>query len=281
MRRSLTTAILAAATLAFVGVPDALADTSDSSNWAGYAVHRPGVSFREVFATWRQPTAKCAAGNQSFSAMWVGLGGYSETSNALEQIGTEVDCSQSGKVVSSAWYELVPAASEAVGLRVRPGDLLGASVTVAGHRVVLALRDATTHRSFAKALYAPSIDTSSAEWILEAPSDCITATACETLPLANFGSATFSFAGAVATTGHAGTISDSTWGSTRIRLLPGGRRFVVYQGPAISAGAATPSALAARGTSFRVTYSAVSVQGNPFLTRREPVRAGQLVHPRR
>jgi hypothetical protein len=281
MRLSLTTAILTAATLALVGVPDALADTSNSSNWAGYSVHRSGVNFRQVVAAWRQPTPKCTVGNESYSAVWVGLGGYSQTSNALEQIGTEADCSQSGKVVSSAWYELVPAASRAIRLRVRPGDLLGASVTVAGHRVVVALTNTTTHRSFTKTMYASSVDVSSAEWIVEAPSDCITDTACQTLPLANFGSATFSYAGAVSTTGHSGAISDPTWGSTKIQLIPGGRRFVAYQGSAGSAGAATPSALAARGTSFKVTYSEISVQGNPFFTRRNSARAGRLVHPGR
>lgn len=281
MRLSLTTAILTAATLAFAGVPDALADTSNSSNWAGYSVHRSGVNFRQVAAAWRQPTPKCTVGNESYSAAWVGLGGYSQASNSLEQIGTEADCSHSAKVVSSAWYELVPAASQAIRLRVRPGDLLGATVTVVGHRVVVALTNTTTHRSFTKTLYSPSVDVSSAEWIVEAPSDCITDTACQTLPLANFGSATFSTARAVSTTGHSGTISDSTWDSTKIRLIPGGQRFVAYQGSVGSAGVATPSALAARGTSFKVTYSEVSVQGIPIFTRRNSARAGRLVHPAR
>jgi hypothetical protein len=281
MRLSLTAAILTAATLAIVRVPNALADTSNSSNWAGYSVHRSGVNFRQVVAAWRQPTPKCTVGNASYSAAWVGLGGYSQTSNALEQIGTEADCSQSGKAVSSAWYELVPAASREIRLRVRPGDLLSASVTVVGHRVVVALTNSTTHRSFTKTLDPPSVDVSSADWIVEAPSDCITDTACQTLPLANFGSTTFGFAGAVATTGHSGTITDSTWDSTKIRLIPGGQRFDAYPGSAGFASAATPSALAARGTSFTVTYSEFSMQGIPFFTRRNSARAGRLVHPGR
>jgi hypothetical protein len=31
----------------------AVADASLSTNWAGYAAHRPGVSFRGVSATWK------------------------------------------------------------------------------------------------------------------------------------------------------------------------------------------------------------------------------------
>ena len=39
------------------------------------------------------------AGRESYSAVWVGLGGYSENASALEQIGTDADCSRSGAAV--------------------------------------------------------------------------------------------------------------------------------------------------------------------------------------
>src|SRR5665213_168941 len=109
MRRSMS--ILGALVLVLLVAPAALADTTRSSNWAGYAVHGSHTSFRRVFGAWRQPAATCTAGTPTYSSVWVGLGGYSTTSQALEQIGSEVDCSASGRVVSSAWYELVPAAS--------------------------------------------------------------------------------------------------------------------------------------------------------------------------
>jgi hypothetical protein len=147
--------------------------------------------------------------------------------------------------------------------------------------VVVALTDATTHRSFRKTLYASTVDASSAEWIIEAPSNCITAMVCQTLPLANFGSARFSFAGATTTTGQSGTISNPAWAATKIKLVPGARQFVVYQQSLGSEGVATPSALNGKGTSFKVTYSETSVQVNPVMTRRAPVRAGKLVHPGR
>jgi Peptidase A4 family len=57
-----------------------------SSNWAGYAVAGPvpasgaAVSYRAVSGTWVQPTATCTPGKATYSAFWVGLGGFAETS---------------------------------------------------------------------------------------------------------------------------------------------------------------------------------------------------------
>jgi hypothetical protein len=274
-------AVVAAAALALCGASTALADSSTSSNWAGYAAHRSGVRFRSVSGTWRQPNVACRAGHETYSAVWVGLGGYSQSSNALEQIGTEVDCSLSGRVLSSAWYELVPAPSESVNLRVRPGDLLAASVTVVGRRVQLKLADLTRHTAFTRSFGAGSIDVGSAEWIVEAPSDCTSATNCRTLPLANFGTTGFSSAGARSTTGVSGTISSRAWGATSITLSPGGRRYITYRGSGPSAGAAKPSRLGAGGSEFSVDYTTVSLFSGPFFSTRRATTAGYLVHPGR
>lgn len=277
MPNKFATALATSALIALAGAAPASADTVNSSNWAGYAVHRSGVSFTKVVGAWRAPRAKCTAGHRTYSAVWIGLGGYSVTSTSLEQIGTEEDCNASGRAVSSAWYELVPAASRAIHLRVRPGDAMSASVTVTGNQVRLALSDATRHKSFRRTLSASAIDVSSAEWIVEAPSDCVSATVCQTLPLADFGSTTFTLASAQAATGHIGSIADPDWGATKIRLTPRGRRFVTYNGSGAAAGAASPSTLSAGGSSFKVKYA--SVQGSPsFSQRRAAVRAGQLVH---
>lgn len=274
-------ATIAAMAAALLLAPAALADSSNSANWAGYAVHRTGVSFRRVSATWRQPTASCAMGQPAYSAFWVGLGGYSQTSNALEQIGTETDCDPSGAPVLSAWYELVPAPSTPIHLAVQPGDAISASVTMNGHRATLSLNDLTRHHGFTKTLRASSVDISSAEWIVEAPSDCITISSCQTLPLANFGTAAFTSARAQGTKRHTGSISSPRWSSTKITLTPGGRRYSAYQGTGLTTGEAAPSALTAAGTAFTVRYSAVFAPGNPFLTPRAAaaaVPAGHLYH---
>ncbi len=273
---------LIVAALFAAAAPAALADSVTSSNWAGYAVHRAGMGFKKVAAAWTQPTATCTEGSQAYSAIWVGLGGYNESSTALEQIGSEVDCTASGKVDSSVWYELVPAASQTIKMRVRPGDGLYATVTVNGNKVVLTILDATTHRSFKKTLHASAVDVSSAEWIVEAPSDCISANTCQTLPLADFGSAAFAFAGAQSVAGHLGTISDPAWDVSKIRLTATGHRFVGYNGSSSLVGVATPSVLAPSGSSFKVTYSTVSAQSSPFLTQHASASlAGRLVHPLR
>jgi Peptidase A4 family len=281
VRSRLPVTLIAAVAIACAAAPAALADSSQSSNWAGYAVHRAGVTFRSVQAVWRTPGAACSRGSNSYSAAWVGLGGYSETSNALEQTGTETDCSQSGRSVTSAWYELVPAPSEPIALRVHAGDEMGASVTVQGSRVTVVLDDLTTHRSFQRSLFAPTVDVTSAEWIVEAPSDCFSEYSCQTLPLADFGSTTFSSAFATSTTFHRGTISDPDWGSTRITLIPGGRRYIVYQGQGATTGAASPSSLTRAGTSFKVTYSTITIPGNPYFSSRRALVDGYLVHPGR
>jgi Peptidase A4 family len=261
-----------------LGAPAALANTTKSTNWAGYAIHRAGVSFHQVSATWIQPSATCTSGHASYSAMWVGLGGYKPTSDALEQIGTEVDCGAGGRVLSSAWYELVPAPSKTISFAVHPGDAIHASVTVTGHQVVVELDNLTRHHTFRKTLYTPSIDISSAEWIVEAPSECMSQYACQALPLADFGSVSFESATAVTTNGAVGSIAGSGWGRTKIKLTPGSQRFIVARGASATAGTAAPSALRGGGRAFDVTYATAPVQPSPQLARDARVRAGYIQH---
>ena len=278
MRRALRISLCGFALLA-LAAPVASADTRNSANWSGYAAHRSGVKFTRVSGSWTQPSATCTPGHRTYSAFWVGLGGYSLNSNSLEQIGTEVDCSASGAVRSTAWYELVPAGSRAIHIAVQPGDAMTADVVVVGHDVTVELRDITRQRSFVKRLHAKTIDTTSAEWIAEAPSECVSDTACETLPLADFGTATFTSALAQTTTHHVGSVSDPRWGYTSLRLLPGGSRFVVASDTSAQVGEAQPSELTPNGSDFSVSYSAISLQGNPFARARQAsLRDGYLVH---
>ncbi len=263
--------------LALASAPAALADNARSSNWAGYAIHRSAVRFTQVISRWRQPSARCVAGEQTYSSVWVGLGGYDASSNALEQIGSEVDCSARGKTVSTAWYELVPAASRRIRMTVAPGDRLSASVSVVGHQVSLVLHDLTRHRSFTRRVRASAVDTASAEWIVEAPSECSSSFACQTLALADFGSATFSHASAVTTAGHVGTISDRTWTRSKITLASRGSHFIGQRASGASA-SASPTSLARSGSSFSVTYRSGSAGVSPaFAVSRNRARAGSIV----
>jgi Peptidase A4 family len=213
--------------------------------------------------------------------MWVGLGGYSLTSNNLEQVGTELDCRFNGQTSSSAWYEVVPAPSHRISLQVRPGDRINASVRASGGTVVVSIQNATTHHTFRRKFHPSGLDVSSAEWILEAPSACVFgSTACQTLPLTDFGQAVFSDARAQATSGRVGTISNSTWRRTRINLTAQGQMFSGNQPGVTTQGAsATPSSLNPFGGSFTVTYQPGHGTRRALLARpRLPVGPTYLRH---
>jgi hypothetical protein len=240
--------------LSLICAPAALAGTV-SSNWAGYAVHRSGVKFRKVVGTWTQPSATCTPGQRTYSSMWVGLGGFSVSSKALEQIGTEVDCNALGKVVSTAWNELVPAPSRNIRMRVDPGDVMNASVIIDGQRVTLTLKDLTRGTTFTRTVHASPIDVTSADWIVEAPSECEGTSFCQPLALADFGTASFGRARAQTVGGHTCNISDRRWVTTKISLATQGQHFI--NGPYGASGAqALPSSLTAGGSAFSVVYHA-------------------------
>lgn len=110
---------------------------------------------------WRQPQASCSPGNPSYAAFWVGLGGFTPTSTALEQAGTEVDCGLRGHASYYAWYELVPYRSvtlPASALDVHPGDAISTTVTVVGSQVTLQIHNITRGQVFNKVLQAGSAD---------------------------------------------------------------------------------------------------------------------------
>jgi hypothetical protein len=223
----------------------------DSVNWSGYAASGPGARFQRVASTWVQPAVSCAAGDPRYSAYWVGLGGLHTAAKALEQIGTEADCSSTGEPTYTAWYELVPAGSVPVHLTVRPGDTLSASVTVASGTVKLYINNRTRGTHFGKSLRVTPLDVTSAEWIVEAPATCEPA-GCHVLPLADFGSASFAGARATSTGGHGGAIADPHWSATALALSPEAGGSLV---PPTSTAGATPGDLSAGGDGFTVTYN--------------------------
>lgn len=201
------------------------------------------------------PVTTCDSGSNASAAFWVGLGGSADTATGLEQTGTGVDCSN-GSARYYAWYEILPAASVEVSLKVKPGDQITTSVNVNGTTVLLQIKNRTRKTSFTHALTVAEPDLSSAEWIAEAPSDCDSAGRCTVLPLANFGTVNFTRAATIATS-HPGTISDPTWANVAIKLVPETSRFFAARSPASAAGAA-PGVLSADGRSFAVSWLANS-----------------------
>ncbi len=241
-------------------------DTAVSSNWAGYVATAPaaaqppastGLSFTDVTGSWVQPRLTCSAGEVGAAAFWVGLGGSQDSSPALEQIGTEGECNQSGKAMYSSWYEFVPAGPVTIKLKVRPGDRMTGAVLVSGAQVTVSLKNLSTHKRFSKTFSSVSpLDTSSAEWIAEAPSLCSSNGRCTVVPLPNFGTTSFTKAATVAN-GHPGAISDPTWSSTPIVLAPGAAVETNF-GVAANTHGALPSSISLDGRSFAVSWQQTS-----------------------
>jgi hypothetical protein len=259
-----------------VNAAAAVGDGSEaSSNWSGYVSTGLGstpttasatTQFKRVTATWKQPAATCTGnGTSAASATWVGLGGYSVRSTSLEQAGTSADCSAAGRASYYAWYELVPDPAVTIKLKINPGDTITASVVINDTDVLLWLKNRTRNTVFSKHVTLPSPDLTSAEWIAEAPSECASNGNCRQIPLANFGSVTFTKIAALATIeglgDQGGTIASPLWQSTAVRLVPRAtQRFFgdVVERPDSTTGSAgaTPAGLTPDGGTFSVNWVA-------------------------
>ncbi len=264
-RAPLTGGLILLAGLALLLPAGAAAARAVSSNWAGYVVHpTAGGRLRSVSGTWTEPAVTCTAGHTAYSAVWVGLGGYSENAKGLEQIGTDSDCTSSGRAVYSSWVELLPAAPTGLSVKVHPGDRITASVTVIGHDATLGLRDLTSGARASRTVRLRDKDVSTAEWILEAPSDCTSSGSCRTLPLADFG--LLGFTEATATIGSlTSTIADGAWTATALQFQstgPGGEGPGAQRFTGQSLELATPSSTIPASGAFTVSYSVGKGEGS-------------------
>ncbi len=170
---------------------------SNSLDWAGYAV--TGAAVASVSGSWTEPTVTCPGTKLEQSAFWVGIDGFQSTDPTVEQIGTDADCTKKVKKVPSAplyyaWFELYPAALVVLNPSTYPvthGDVLTASVTGVGSSYTLTITDVGNWTYATTQVASTPVPTdSSAEWITEAPTTCV-ASKCKPLPLADFGSVSF------------------------------------------------------------------------------------------
>ena len=262
----------AAAPGGVVHAPASLVRSDISSNWSGYVAIGLGstptiasstMTYTDVTGQWVQPKAACTPGSPTSVAFWVGLGGYSENSQQLEQAGTSADCDASGEPSYYIWYELVPADSVNVhSFVIRPGDTIAAVVQSKGpNRVLIQVIDRTRRTRFTKILPMEQPDLTSAEWIAEAPSQCGETGFCSQIALTNFGSVTFTRTYAWGN-GTAGTISSPNWMTTALRLVPKSRRgrYSGINSQPVSddpgGAGARPSALTADGKGFSIEWRA-------------------------
>jgi Peptidase A4 family len=262
----LAIATAAAAALALPGAAFAAQSDAVSSNWSGYAVTNASRSarFDRVAGSWSQPAGHCEVGQETYSVAWVGLGGFKHGAKALEQAGTAVDCTQSGEAVYSAWYELVPASPVTLRLSIHPGDAIAASVAEQRGKTILQVRNLTTHAAKTKVLTISPLDLSSAEWIVEAPSNCIAGGRCTPLPLTDFGTIPFTKA-SVSTPGRQRMAIDAKpLNVTRLELrdYAEGRTGEQAEQAASTPATGVASALSAAGDAFTVTWQALSDQSS-------------------
>jgi len=134
-----------------------------SGNWAGYIIDDTDP-YTRITAQWIVPSVSLK--QSGFSAVWLGVDGVSNS--RLIQVGTSQDV-YGGRAHYSAWWEILPApAVRITSFRVRPGDLITASIAkVSSTRWRISISNKghgsfTTTRTY-------SGKATSAEWIVEAP----------------------------------------------------------------------------------------------------------------
>jgi hypothetical protein len=158
-----------------------------AGNWAGYSID--GANAINVSGSWMQPTAHCSPEETSWSSPWLGIDG--DTSNTVEQIGTDSDCN-GGSPSYYAWYEMYPKQTTDLAMTITPGDVISAQVTATSSTTFrLTLTDETTKATFTTTQTSKKARRNSVEWIMEGPSG--------SSGLTDFGTAGFS--GAAATIG--------------------------------------------------------------------------------
>ena len=205
-------------------------------NWAGY-VSDTGT-YTAVSGAWTVPTVT-SIGNNGADATWVGIGGV--LTHDLIQAGTEAVSNSQGGATYQAWYELLPAGSTIVPLKISAGDSVSVSITQQSSTAdtwLITFTDGMTGRSYSTSVrYASSL--SSADWIEEMPAGVDTR-----ISLDGFG--TVDFTGG-ATTENGANVSIAGSGASSLTMAN-------LQGQPL----AIPSVLGTDGESFSVTRTSAA-----------------------
>jgi hypothetical protein len=243
----------------------ALAALQLSTNWSGYMATTPvgapaPLTFTQATGSWRVPKVICARSGTS-AAFWVGIGGSTPTAPALEQLGISADCEPNGIPQYRAWTEIVPDPANFISLKVRPGDVITAALVVQGQTVTMSLANQTTRKRYSnRSEVQQAVDTSSAEWIAEAPSLCRSQSACDVVPLSNFRTVGFTNIAATAN-GHMGVLTDPAWLLTPLALVSssGAAHYTAKS----NASGAVPNPISSTGRAFSIGYRATFASAVP------------------
>jgi hypothetical protein len=173
---------------------------------------------------------------------------------------------------------MVPAAPIAVRLPVVAGNVIHARVIAQSRSVTVQLTNSSTGRAFLKTVQPRVLDTTSADYIVEAPGDCPLVTDCSDLSLADFGTVTMFSGSAEATSGASGAISSPPWDATASDLIPSTPSTAHPASAASFTAGAVTTQPAQHGSAFSVIYTPL---GPPARCAADVSRDGRSVLPRR
>jgi len=162
-----------------------------SPNWSGYAKTGGPGAFLMVTGEWTVPTVSSDGGDHS--STWIGIDGFANDN--LIQTGTEQDVGFFGPNYY-AWWEVLPDELVEIPHPVSPGDHMIAVIHLIGIPAPgspmewrITLNNATKNWHFSKVV-TYSGDLTSAEWIVERPTEC-GFFSCSLTSLADYGQAAF------------------------------------------------------------------------------------------
>jgi hypothetical protein len=160
--------------------------TSQSSNWSGYAAM--GGPYTVVKGSFTVPSLSAGAFGNEQTAEWIGLDGISTDDPSLIQAGVDEfpDPSNPATVDVQAWWEILPATvTDIASVNVQAGDQVTVTIwEVSGTTWEINLTDDTDNQSFTTPPEQYSGPGSSAEWIVEATTEC--RSRCRTVALAPY-----------------------------------------------------------------------------------------------
>ncbi len=249
-----------------------------SPNWSGYVVTsntKKSVKFTAVTGTWTVPVAHCTVADAGASSTaWVGIGGFQE--KYQDEVGTNSNCDTKGKPHYFAWFELVPYPAYltfdknhwSIKWGVSPGDVMTGTVKILNRKKIrLELHNRTRGWIFTRDVDLALQDTTTAEWVVSAPANCIKFD-CAQASLSNFGEVKMRNVSATGD-GKSGTLRNKNWRVLKVKLVPG-KLIVPYlgidntvtrTGQANSPAGATPGPPSADGKSFNITWVRVAKRG--------------------
>ncbi len=153
-----------------LGAPTTTPTDVSSANWSGYTAY--GGPFTAATGTFTVPTV-VANGTEGHTSEWVGIDGGTPSDTSLIQAGVEEDVGTGSAVTTYAWWEILPAVETPISLPVSPGDIVTISISALTQgQWRISIVDNTNGGEFSID-QAYSGNGSTAEWIVEAPTDAL------------------------------------------------------------------------------------------------------------